>query len=159
MYNYLYITHMKRNTFFIFAGIVALLEVGILSISIEMNNPLPIQVGFVIGIVLVYAARRMVADVIQDERTVLISQKSALRTLEVFWVIFFLLSIGGVIYGFNRPFPVRPHLPAPPAEPPIGLFGIFGFIQLALLCLMIFLYVGFRIYYARQYGEFEKDEE
>jgi hypothetical protein len=28
-----------------------------------------------------------------------------------------------------------------------------------LLCLMIFLYVGFKIYYARQLGEWESDEE
>lgn len=150
---------MKRNTFYIFAGIVALLEVGILWISIELNNPLPIQIGFVIGIILVYFARRMIVDVIQDERTVLISQKSAWRTLEVFWMVFFLMSISGVIYAFNRPFPVRPHFPPPQEEPPIGIFGIFGFVQLAFLCLMIFLYVGFRIYYARKYGEFDTDEE
>ncbi|MDD1672825.1 MAG: DUF2178 domain-containing protein [Methanomicrobiales archaeon] len=157
MYNVLYITPMKRNTFYVFAGIIALLEVGILWISIDMDNPLPIQIGFVVGIALVYLARRMIVDVIQDERTVLIAQKSALRTLEVFWVVFFLTSISGVIYGFNRPFMVRPHLP--PQEPTIGIFGIFGLVQLALLCLMIFLYVGFRIYYARKYGEFDKDEE
>ncbi len=160
MYNVLYITSMKRNTFFLFAGIVALLEVGILWISIEMNNPLPIQIGFIVGILLVYIARRMVADVIQDERTILISQRSAKRTLEIFWIIFFLMSISGVIYAFNRPFPIRPHLPPPTVELPIGgIFGIFGFIQLALLCLIIFLYVGFRMYYARKYGEFDTDEE
>jgi uncharacterized membrane protein len=32
-------------------------------------------------------------------------------------------------------------------------------LQLALLCLMVILYVGFRMYYARKYGEWEKDEE
>ncbi len=37
--------------------------------------------------------------------------------------------------------------------------GYFGYIQLALLFLMFFLYVGFRIYYARKYGEWETDEE
>ena len=37
--------------------------------------------------------------------------------------------------------------------------GHFGYLQLALLFLMFFLYVGFRIYYARKYGEWETDEE
>ncbi len=37
--------------------------------------------------------------------------------------------------------------------------GYFGYMQLALLFLMFFLYVGFRIYYARKYGEWETDEE
>ena len=36
---------------------------------------------------------------------------------------------------------------------------LMGYFQLGLLCLMIFLYVGFRIYYARKYGEWETDEE
>jgi len=36
---------------------------------------------------------------------------------------------------------------------------MMGYFQLGLLCLMIFLYVGFRMYYARKYGEWEIDEE
>jgi uncharacterized membrane protein len=147
---------MKRNVFYIFAGIIALLEVGLLWLSIDVDNALLIQVGFMVGVVLVYLARRTVSEVIEDERTTLISQKSALRTLEIFWVVFFLLSIGSVVIGFNRPFFPHPRNP-PPIETPN--FGVFGFIQLLLLCLIIFLYVGFKIYYARKYGEFETDEE
>jgi len=37
--------------------------------------------------------------------------------------------------------------------------GYFGYLQLSFLFLMFFLYVGFRIYYARKYGEWETDEE
>jgi hypothetical protein len=36
---------------------------------------------------------------------------------------------------------------------------MIGYLQLGLLCLMIFLYVGFRLYYARKFGEWETDEE
>ena len=36
---------------------------------------------------------------------------------------------------------------------------MIGYVQLGLLCLMIFLYVGFRFYYARKFGEWESDEE
>ncbi|MDD1679756.1 MAG: DUF2178 domain-containing protein [Methanomicrobiales archaeon] len=146
---------MKRNVFYVFAGIVALLEVGLLWFAIDLNNALLIQAGLVVGIILVYLARRTVSDVIEDERSTLISQKSALRTLEIFWVIFFLISMGSVVIGFNRPFFPPPPLP-PTSYPHIGIFGFF---QLAFLCLMIFLYVGFKIYFARKYGEFETDEE
>ncbi|MDH7593954.1 MAG: DUF2178 domain-containing protein [Methanomicrobiales archaeon] len=160
MSNLLTNTTMKRNTFFLVAGILAVIEVIVLWLSIEMNNPLPIQISILLGILVVYLARRSVTEVIQDERTTLISQKAAMHTLEIFWVIFTLVSISSVIYAFNRPFPIRPHFPPPPAELPIGgVFGFFGFFQLALLCLMIFLYVGFRMYYARKYGEFDTDEE
>jgi uncharacterized membrane protein len=34
-----------------------------------------------------------------------------------------------------------------------------GFIMLFLLCLMIILYAGFRMYYARKFGDWERDEE
>jgi hypothetical protein len=46
-------------------------------------------------------------------------------------------------------------------EKPPGILSprMMGYFQLGLLCLMIFLYVGFRIYYARKYGEWETDEE
>lgn len=45
------------------------------------------------------------------------------------------------------------------SDPGLIRLGYFGYIQLALLFLMFFLYVGFRIYYARKYGEWETDEE
>jgi uncharacterized membrane protein len=149
---------MKRNVFYVLVGIIALLEVSLLWLAIEADNALIIQVGFVVGIILVYLARRTVTEVIEDERTLLISQKSALRTLEIFWLVIFLLSLGSIVISFNRPFLmiVRGSRP-PPAELPS--FGIFGFVQLFLLVLIIFLYVGFRIYYARKYGEYESDEE
>ena len=44
----------------------------------------------------------------------------------------------------------------PPALLPVM---VLGFIQLGFLCLMIFLYVGFRIYFARKYGEWETEDE
>jgi uncharacterized membrane protein len=147
---------MKRNVFYIFVGIIAFLEVSLLWLAIDADNALLIQVGFVVGVILVYLARRTVSEVIEDERTTLISQKSALRTLEIFWVVFFLLSLGSIVIGFNRPFFDHPRIP-PSSELPN--FGIFGFVQLLLLCLIIFLYVGFRIFYARKYGEYDTDEE
>ena len=77
--------------------------------------------------------------------------------MQVFWVVFCAFSIGAVMEIFHVPtFPRQPLGSRPP-----DLLGprMIGYIQLGLLCLMVFLYVGFRIYYAKKYGEFETDEE
>jgi uncharacterized membrane protein len=147
---------MNRNTFYIIFGIVALIELVVFWISIDQDNPLFIQIGIILGAAVLYYVRRLVKDPREDERAVLINQKSALRTLEVFWVIFFAVSLGSIVIGFNRPFHFR-H-PLPPSDE-FRFLGNLGFIQLLLLSLMVFLYVGFRLYYARQYGEWDSDEE
>ena len=148
---------MKQNTFYILAGIVGLAEVGAFWLSVEYHYPWLIVVSIIAGIALLYWARSKVTDRKEDERTALISQKAALRTLEIFWAVFFAISLGGVVIGFGAPGFPRP----PPRPPNEGLMplGNLGYIQMLLLCLMIFLYVGFKIYYARQLGEWESDEE
>ena len=152
---------MKRNTFYILFGMVALLEVICFWISLELNEPRLIQAAFVLGVVAIYLAKRWVTDVIEDERTALITQKASMRTLEIFWVVFFVINLGMAVAVFGD----RVGLPRwhpPPQEPPLldlHPFGYVALIQMALLCLMVLLYVGFRIYYARQYGDWEDDEE
>ena len=176
---------MKQNTFYLLAGIVGLVEVGLFYLSVEFRNPLLIIAGFILGILLLYAAQRRITDRRVDERAALITQKAGVSTFTVFWVVFFATSLGSAVMGFGVPeFPHNPRpsrdggpgmmnvsmsspgeLPALPATganvPNDGLIrlGYFGYIQLALLFLMFFLYVGFRIYYARKYGEWETDEE
>jgi uncharacterized membrane protein len=148
---------MKKNTFYLLIGCIALALLAILWLSVEIHLPLLIEAAFIAGIVLVYLARRRVEDIIEDERSVKITEKAVVRTFQVFWVIFFAFSIGAVMEILHVPeFPreFRPDHP-PVILPP----RLMGYIQLGLLCLMIFLYVGFRIYYARKYGEWETDEE
>jgi len=148
---------MKKNTFYILVGVVALLEVILFWISIEMSNPFIIQAAIIIGIIMLYLARIQVSDVIEDERTNLITQKASMRTLEIFWVIFFVISLGSVVMSFSTPLGLKhPPLPFPQEHPNMGIFGMF---QLYLLCLIIFLFVGFRMYYAHRYGEWDNDEE
>lgn len=50
-------------------------------------------------------------------------------------------------------------IPAPPEMIAISHLGIFGAIQILLLILMLFIYVGFRVYYSHQLGEWDDDEE
>ncbi|SDK45747.1 DUF2178 domain-containing protein [Methanoculleus thermophilus] len=155
---------MKRNSFYLLVGIVALIEVGIFWLSVEIERPILIQAAFILGVLLIYLARRRVEETIEDERTAMITQKAALRTLEVFWVVFFAVSLGSAVIEFSKPLGLRPPHPGPPGMAPPNVLelpcvGSFAIFQMALLCLMIFLYVGFRGYYARKYGEWDTDEE
>jgi uncharacterized membrane protein len=148
---------MKKNTFYLIAGCIALALLGIFWFSVEVHRPLYIEIAFVLAILGIYLARRRVEDLIEDERSVKITEQAAVRTFQVFWVIFAAFSIGAVMEILYVPqFPRTP-----PGQRPAMILGprMMGYIQLGLLCLMIFLYVGFRIYYARKYGEWETDEE
>ena len=49
--------------------------------------------------------------------------------------------------------------PAPPEMIAISHLGVFGMIQIFLLVLMMFIYVGFRMYYSHKFGEWYDDEE
>jgi len=109
---------MKRNTFYLLAGVVALIEVGIFWLSVEIERPILIQAAFVLGVLLIYIARRRVDETIEDERTAMITQKAALRTLEVFWVVFFAVSLGSAVIAFSRPLGLRPPHPGPPEMAP-----------------------------------------
>ena len=148
---------MKKNTFYLVFGCIALALLAIFWYSVELHIPLLIEIAFIVGIVLVYLAKRKVTDMINDERDVKITEQATARTMQVFWVVFCAFSIGAVMEILHIPeFP----RPAPSMRPPVILPPrMMGYIQLGLLCLMIFLYVGFRIYYAKKYGDFETDEE
>ncbi|MBN1194835.1 MAG: DUF2178 domain-containing protein [Methanomicrobiaceae archaeon] len=151
---------MKRNTFYLLMGFVGLIEVAVFWWSVETHMPLYIEIAFVLGVIGLYLAKQRVEEVIEDERTNLITQQAALRTLEVFWVVFFAMALGGVALSLGGPLPRLPRPLPPIPDIPVGQhIRIFGGIQLALLCVMVFLYVGFRIYYARKYGEWDDDEE
>jgi len=161
---------IKQNVFYLLIGIIALIEVGIFWVSLQFDKPILIQIAVIIGIILVYFARKSVEKGYEDERTQFIAQKAAMSTLEVFWVIFFVISLGSIIIGLNRPLHIRPpsfpgsQSPPPEIEFPLPLvgpetFNHLGFFQLGMLCLIIFLYYGFRLYYGRKYGASDGDEE
>lgn len=148
---------MKKNTFYLLAGCIALALLVIFWYSVELHIRFLAEVSFIIAIVVIWLIRKNVTDLIEDERTAKITEQAALRTFQVFWVVFCAYSIGAVMQILYIPtFPrddffTRPHEMLGPK--------MMGYVQLVLLCLMIFLYVGFRMYYARKYGDWETDEE
>jgi uncharacterized membrane protein len=148
---------MKKNTFYLIIGCIALALLFIFWYSVELHTALLIEIAFIVGIALVYLAKTKVTDIINDERDVKITEQATIRTMQVFWVVFCAFSIGAVMEILHVPeIPRQP----PSIRPPVLLPPrMMGYIQLALLCLMIFLYVGFRIYYAKKFGDFETDEE
>jgi len=153
---------MKKNIFYLIIGFVALMLLAVFWYSVENFTPLFSMIAFIAGVIVIYVAYRRVEDYIEDERSARITEKAALRTFQVFWVSFCAFSILAVMnllymprfpreYWFSRSSAVvRPEIMSP---------RMIGYIQLGLLCLMIFLYVGFRFYYAKKYGEWETDEE
>lgn len=148
---------MKKNTFYLIVGCIALALLAVFWYSVEVHRPFFVETAFVIAIGIVYAARKKVTDIIEDERTAKISEKAAVRTFQIFWVLFCAFSIGAVMQILYVP--TFPREPLPNRPPEILGPRMMGYVQLGLLCLMIFLYVGFRIYYARKYGDWETDEE
>ncbi|NYT08047.1 MAG: DUF2178 domain-containing protein, partial [Methanomicrobiales archaeon] len=103
---------MKQNTFYIIAGIVGLIEVGIFWLSVQYRMPFLITAAFIAGVVLLYAAWHRITDRQVDERAVLINQKAGMATFMVFWVIFFATSLGSAVLGLGAP--RFPHPPGPP---------------------------------------------
>jgi uncharacterized membrane protein len=152
---------MKKNVFYLFIGCIALILLCLFWYSLETHRHIIIEVAFIAGIAAIYLARKRVTDIIEDERSAKISEKAAVRTFQVFWVLFCAFSIGAVMDLLRVPsFPPDIHAFTPGETPrPILPGRLMGYIQLGLLCLMIFLYVGFRIYYAKKYGDWEIDEE
>ena len=153
---------MKKNYFYLMIGLVAVVLLAIFWYSVEHFIPLFFTISFVIGVILLYLAYRKVEDFIEDERGARITEKAAMRTLQVFWVIFCAFSILAVMDMLDLPHLSRAfwlNRGSGAMPPEIVPLRMIGYIQLALLCLMIFLYVGFRVYYARKYGDWETDEE
>lgn len=151
---------MKRNTFYLLSGVTGLAEVALFWASVVLQNPLIIITGFILGVLLIYLSRRKISDRKDDERSALITQKAGARTLEIFWILFFAISLGSLVMGFSTPLglppPPKPFPRVPHDEPHLGYFGL---LQMVLLCGMVFLYIGFRVYYAKKYGEWDDDEE
>ncbi len=148
---------MKKNNFYLLIGCIAIALVCTFWYSDEIHSPLLIMGAFIVAVALIFYAHSKVTDLIQDERDIKITELAMTRTMQVFWVVFCTFSIGAVAQMLQVPSFPRPS----PSQHTVTLISprLMGFVQLGFLCLMIFLYVGFRIYYAREYGEWDTDEE
>jgi uncharacterized membrane protein len=149
---------MKKNTFYLVVGCIALALLAIFWYSVELHIRFLAEAAFVIAIGIIYLIRKKVTDIIDDERSARITEQASIRTFQVFWVVFAAMSIGAVMQMLYVPTFTRADFEATRTHEILGP-RMMGYYQLGLLCLMIFLYVGFRIYYAQKYGDWETDEE
>ncbi|MDO9323848.1 MAG: DUF2178 domain-containing protein, partial [Methanoregula sp.] len=123
---------MKKNSFYLLVGCIAIALVLIFWESDEIRSPLLIMVAFIVAVALILYARSRVTDLIQDERDIKISEQAMTRTMLVFWVAFCAFSIGAVVQMLQVPTFSRP----PPGQHNVTLLSprMMGFVQLGLLC-------------------------
>ncbi len=93
---------MKKNIFYLLVGCVALALLLIFWYSVELHMSLVIELAFIAGVVLIIFARTKITDRIDDERDIKITEQATVRTMQVFWIIFALFSIGAVMETSSR---------------------------------------------------------
>ncbi|MDO5844696.1 MAG: DUF2178 domain-containing protein [Methanocorpusculum sp.] len=170
---------MKKNTFYIICGFIAIALVLLFILSINLSNPFIIAGAIVVAGILFFICRHKVTDVIMDERQMFIGMKTAAATIKTAIILFLTLNIAIVVYVFSGPLgfhnfrmerPVLPEFPqgamesvsffpVPPDTIPISQLGMFAIGEIILFIVILFVYVGFRYYYSRKYGGEEEDEE
>ncbi len=140
---------MKQHTYFLLLGLIALIEVGIFIWSVENLEPMVMTAAVIIGVLAAWILRQLVDEVIADERTHLITEKAALRTLQILGVILFSYALGGVVISLRGEM--------------FGPFSYqvarFSFLLMFIVFLMIIVYVLFLSWYERKYGAGGEDEE
>ena len=144
---------LKRNTSYIIVAFIALIEIGIIWWAADYNRPPATElttIALAAGIIIAYFILEQVNTVepgMTDERLALVNYKSALRTLQIFWILTFSILLTMIIRFIDFERDVRRL--------------IFGpvFSQLIMLVGIIFLFVAFRIYYNTKYGGYDSAEE
>ena len=140
---------MKQHTYFLLLGLIAIIEVGIFIWAVENLEPLVMIASVIIGVLAAWMQRHQVDEVIADERTHLITEKAALRTLQILGVTLFSYALGGVVISLRGevfgPFSYQ--------------VARFAFLLMFIVFLMILVYVLFLSWYERKYGAGGEDEE
>lgn len=170
---------MKKNTFYIIYGLIAVSLLLLFWLSIELSSPLIIAASVILAAVLFFVLKKRVTDIVQDERTILIDMKTASATIRASVVLFLTVNLATIVYVFSGPlgfqsftyhrsndsmlpaggFESVSYFPVPPETIPISQLGLFAVLQLVMIIAALFIYVGFRFYYARKFGVWGEDEE
>jgi uncharacterized membrane protein len=133
---------MKKAVFYFLTFAIILLEFVIFGWAVRIRAPLFSVASLVLGIAVIYIARMYVDEVIEDERTQKIRERTAMATLQVTWVALLVFSVWMIIEGAG----IR-------APPEIRRLGIFGFGLLLTDIAMVVVFVLLSFYYRKQYGE------
>lgn len=146
---------MKKNTYFLIIGAIALCVLFSIVRASELHSPNLAIIIFLIGVIIAYLCRRFVDDTLEDELTHQITEKAALRTLQIALVFTTATAIGMIVFSLNPlPPPFEHHFPRPDR-----IIGNMGLTQLFLPVFLLFIYTGFRQYYAYKFGYSDSFEE
>ena len=133
---------MKKAVFYFLTFAIILLEFVLFGWAVMIRAPLLSVASLVLGIAVIYIARMYVDEVIEDERTQKIQERTAMTTLQVTWVALLVFSVWMIIEGAG----IR-------APPEIRRLGVFGFGLLLTDIAMVVVFVLLSFYYRKQYGE------
>lgn len=140
---------MKQYTYFLLLGVIALLELGIFYWAVENLEPIIMAGAVIIGVLAAWMSRHMVDEIVTDERTHLITEKSALRTLQVMGLTLFAYALGGIVISLGGevfgPFSYQ--------------IARFSFFLMFIVFFMIIVYILFISWYERKFGAGGEDEE
>lgn len=151
---------MKKNTFYLLCGATALLLVYLFYLSVELKKPWIIFIGLITVFVLYAVCRKLIAGIQSDERQMFIDMKTASATLKAAAVMYMAVNIPLAVCAFSFPLMIfRPHHPITPVSVPLVSLGSLALVELILLAAVLFIYVGFHVYYAKKYGGEGEDEE
>ena len=143
---------MKRNTFYISASVIAIAVAFIFWWAVLYDKYPAMQIvaiSVIAGAAAIYLLRQKIDDaVIVDEMISKINEKSAMRTIQIFWVGMLALTIAGFSLAMSID------------NPRVRDMTMRGSVsQLIFLASILLIYAAFRIYYSRKYGGYEDDEE
>lgn len=139
---------MKKAVFYFLTFAIILLEFVIFGWAVRIRAPLLSVSSLVLGIAVIYIARMYVDEVIEDERTQKIRERTAMTTLQVTWVALLVFSVWMIIEGAALRAPGG--FPVPPEIRRLGFFGI-GLLLTDIAMVVVFVLLSF--YYRKQYGE------
>ncbi|MDK2988519.1 MAG: hypothetical protein PWR16_48 [Methanoculleus sp.] len=133
---------MKKITFYLMTGIIAALEIIYFGWSVGTGRPLPFTAGLLIGIAVIYIARLYIDDIVEDERTQRIRERTALGTLQISLIALLVFSLWMIIEGAGSQ-----------AHAEIRRLGLFGIALFLVDTGMIVVFILLSFYYRKQFGE------
>lgn len=133
---------MKKNVFSLLIAAVAIFELLLFAWATARGTPVPFVAGLILGIAVVYIARMYVEEIVEDERTQKIREKTALTTLQISWIALLVFSSWMIIEGAGSR-----------VNPEIRRLGIFGIGLLLVTAGMIAAFILLSFYYRKQFGE------
>jgi len=128
---------MERKKFKLYGLVITIVVGFFIGLSVFRGEPITAIVAVVVGMILLYALKSRVKQVIEDERVYRISEKASRRTIQVVGTITALLGL--TIIGFSK-------------SGYLKLVEV-GYSLACFATILLMVYMIFYGYYAKKFGE------